>query len=373
MAFCPECGAHREKGAVYCAGCGHKFGEPTAQPTGGHEPDTRVEQTGSETETAAPELGSSRPAGARKPNRGRVLPIDARITALLAAIGLLIMGLVLWSTGAIKLPGGGGRGGSVKSPEAAIDYDLTPISFGGKFGFVDRSGKIVINPEFDAAGQFLKEGGLAPVGIGGKWGLINRKGKYVVNPQFDAITVLGNPPTVWVRVGQQWGTIDPNGNFIINPQFAYPAAFDKKGRAVVGTGGKDGVIDRTGRYIIPPQYDNMGYRRDPYQEIRYFPQGLAAAQVDGKWGFIKENGSWSINPQFQDTSGFDESGLAPVRLTVYDEPSPSFTPASYQTTPTETAINQQADAAADANASAAAASAAMAASDAAAAASMVTP
>jgi hypothetical protein len=45
---------------------------------------------------------------------------------------------------------------------------------------VDKSGKLVINPQFDEAMSFAN--GLARVKMGGRTGYINATGKYVWNP-----------------------------------------------------------------------------------------------------------------------------------------------------------------------------------------------
>jgi len=61
----------------------------------------------------------------------------------------------------------------------------------GKYGFIDKSGRYVIEPQFDIA--FWYENGLAPVGIGRgkvKVGFINKQGKYAINPQFDGVNVF---------------------------------------------------------------------------------------------------------------------------------------------------------------------------------------
>ena len=71
---------------------------------------------------------------------------------------------------------------------------LAPVKIGGKVGYINPKGEIVINPQFDEAKNFSE--GLARVNIGGrrnrfrrdgggKWGYINSKGKFVINPQFD--------------------------------------------------------------------------------------------------------------------------------------------------------------------------------------------
>jgi hypothetical protein len=59
---------------------------------------------------------------------------------------------------------------------------LFPVVVGGRWGYVNKSGEIVINPQFDRAEAFTQ--GLAPVRIG-RWGYVDNSGKVVINPQFD--------------------------------------------------------------------------------------------------------------------------------------------------------------------------------------------
>ena len=54
--------------------------------------------------------------------------------------------------------------------------------FGGKYGFIDRSGKVVIEPTFDLTFHFSD--GVAAVLIREKWGYIDRLGNYVWTPTF---------------------------------------------------------------------------------------------------------------------------------------------------------------------------------------------
>ena len=52
---------------------------------------------------------------------------------------------------------------------------------GGKWGFIDRKGNWLINPQFDAVSPFRN--GLAQVTLGGIRGYINTAGKYVWLPK----------------------------------------------------------------------------------------------------------------------------------------------------------------------------------------------
>ncbi len=61
--------------------------------------------------------------------------------------------------------------------------DLAPVAVGEKWGYVDRKGKLVINPQFDKALPFI-DNKFAVVSTGDKFGFIDRDGKYSVNPQF---------------------------------------------------------------------------------------------------------------------------------------------------------------------------------------------
>ena len=61
---------------------------------------------------------------------------------------------------------------------------LAAVKIGDKgWGYINKAGEIVINPQFDLAGYFSE--GLAAVSIGDKYGFINPKGEIVINPQFD--------------------------------------------------------------------------------------------------------------------------------------------------------------------------------------------
>jgi len=69
--------------------------------------------------------------------------------------------------------------------EAAGDFHegLAAIKRDGKWGFIDKTGKVVIAPQYDYVRQFSE--GLAAVQKDGKFGVIDKTGKEVIASQYD--------------------------------------------------------------------------------------------------------------------------------------------------------------------------------------------
>ena len=61
--------------------------------------------------------------------------------------------------------------------------DLQLFFNGSKYGYIDKSEEIVIEPQYEDAYSFSE--GLACVKIEDKWGYIDKAGKFVINPQYD--------------------------------------------------------------------------------------------------------------------------------------------------------------------------------------------
>ncbi len=197
-----------------------------------------------------------------------------------------------------------------KFDEAGMfDGGLAPVRMGGKFGYADTKGDMVIAPQFDFAGRFSEE--LAAAGIGSRQGYIDKSGMFVLSPQFEIADLSpfseGLAP---VRIGEfvaaKWGYIDKQGNVVIQPQFDAAGPFSD-GLAVAAIGGQWGYIDRTGNVVVAMQYASAGS----------FADGLAAVRtgdpVTGKTGYIDKTGRMVIAPQFDGAFSFSD-GLAAVRV-----------------------------------------------------------
>ena len=219
---------------------------------------------------------------------------------------------------------------------------LFPIREGGKFGFIDRSGTVVVAPRYDAVGD--ESEGLIRVTVGAKSGYIDRSGRLVIAPEYDSAGDFRDGRAV-VRIESQYSLIDPSGKRIADLPYRVLGEFHQGLLRVQKTGRPTayGFVDRDGRVVIEPQFVNAGeFSDDPANlnatvighEWCYFdhsgkivirvPMGEDLAPgdlfVNGRlrvkdgftWGYKDSTGKWAIPPKFNDAKNF-EDGLARVQ------------------------------------------------------------
>lgn len=122
----------------------------------------------------------------------------------------------------------------------------------GKYGYIDRTGKVVIKPQFENTMGFNE--GLAATRLNGKYGYIDAKGNWAIKPQFD-FTYKFSDSLAMVRVGKLYAWIDKKGKQVIAPQdFEETATGFTEGRLAVKRGGKWGYMDKTGKIVIEPKF-----------------------------------------------------------------------------------------------------------------------
>jgi hypothetical protein len=178
--------------------------------------------------------------------------------------------------------------------------DLAPVrTAGGVIAFVNRSGKVVMSGKFDNLRPTGFTAGLAPAASNGKWGFIDTTGKWVIDPQFENALDFADGPAP-VMVGGRWGYIDQKGTFVVNPQYDSGGEFFE-GLAVFRQGDKLGLIDTKGRVVVDAKFLLFGQ----------FSEGLAPVQTEDGWGFIDRTGKMVVSPQFDSANSF-QNGLARV-------------------------------------------------------------
>lgn len=181
-----------------------------------------------------------------------------------------------------------------------------PIVKDRKYGYIDTRGQMVIEPQFDEAGDFSQ--GLARVRMGDKVGYINTRGIFAVEGKLDGIPRFSEGLARVLIGGNagKYGFLDKTGTVVIPPRFVLAGDFSE-GRARVwisdaAENGSWGYIDQTGAVVIDCRFDLAGD----------FSEGLARVQVRGTWGYIDKTGAMAIGPHFENSGDFSE-GLARVQ------------------------------------------------------------
>jgi hypothetical protein len=150
------------------------------------------------------------------------------------------------------------------------------VEIDGKWGYVGRRDRIVVEPQFDWAGKFSE--GLAPVMLKEKWGYADERGNLVIEVQFDSAAQFSDGLAA-VRVGQLWGFVERSGDILIKPKYTDVDRFSE-GLAAVKVGLKWGYVDKTGRVVIRPIFDSA----------RRFSMGSASVRIGARRGEIDTSG-----------------------------------------------------------------------------------
>ena len=207
-------------------------------------------------------------------------------------------------------------------------HELFPVEQVGKWGFIDRTEKIVIPLQFDGANEF--HAGLALVTSGGQKAFINEAGQIVIKPDFDIVDDFSEGLAA-VNIGQRripnlgvisnpgkWGYIDKTGKLVIPLKFTHAEDFSEglaavkiKGEIVwcpsdasgnrAGSTMMYGYIDKAGKIVIPAVFDSA----EPFRE------GVAAVSKCDEAYFITKTGRTVISGGFRYASSFS-GGLAHV-------------------------------------------------------------
>ncbi len=156
-----------------------------------------------------------------------------------------------------------------------------------RFGYIDRSGEVFIEPRFEIAQDFGE--GLAAVRRKSHdlWGFIDRAGKPVISPRFEQAGRFSEGLCA-VRENGLWGYINPKGKWVIRPRFAEARQF-LEGLAAAREGSLWGYIDAEGKWAIEPAFDEFeayGHPGDP----RPFENGLAQVMLNGERIYINAAG-----------------------------------------------------------------------------------
>lgn len=122
----------------------------------------------------------------------------------------------------------------------------------GKTQYINVEGKKVLEVSYDYSGFFFN--GLAVIKTNDKWGYINKQGKVIIQPKFEDAYNFGLDGLAGVKLNNKYGFIDKNGKFVIPPIFDYVLKPFNCGLAYVQQNGQVGYIDKNGKWIWSRKY-----------------------------------------------------------------------------------------------------------------------
>lgn len=187
----------------------------------------------------------------------------------------------------------------------------------GRYLFIDTSGKVVFDPikignvawEFNEGVtairvQVRKARGKRSASY--RWGYIDRSGKMVIKPKFVRAHKFSEglaSVETDAKMGFLFGYIDAKGKLVIKPQWHHTEEFSE-GLAVVKVGEKFGFIDKTGKIAIDAKYDSVTGFKDGLAQVELHSCSDAHRSKEGvcqqgrtdRVGYINPKGEYVWKP-----------------------------------------------------------------------------
>jgi WG containing repeat len=157
---------------------------------------------------------------------------------------------------------------------------LAAVRIKGRYGFIDTSGTVVVEPRFDLVGDY--DLGLAEVLVENKAGVIDRQGHFVVEPQF-ARAIPFTKDVLLVSDGP-WPAYDPGMERL--PNFAQELLFS--------AGGSFGLYSIRSGWLTKPIFHLHRFEK----EGRGLVWASTQHRYDGPFGLLRADGTWQVEPQY---------------------------------------------------------------------------
>jgi hypothetical protein len=222
---------------------------------------------------------------------------------------------------------------------SSMEYDEINLGYDGesytvvqnnKYGIMDADGLQIIDCQYEFAEGFDKHG-LAKVKINQKYGFINKSGELVIPAIYDAIShVIEGLASV--KINEKFKVLNTVTNVIGQKEFDSAFIF-WKGMGCVEANGKYGIIDKEENYIIPPMYDKIWDDKnnifcvelnnsfflvdalnkkisDNFDLLVMSNDDAFQVHINHNYGYIRNNGEVLIPLMYEDCTNFENNSAA---------------------------------------------------------------
>jgi len=163
----------------------------------------------------------------------------------------------------------------------------------GEQSYIDKNKSIIGGGIFFADGNRFQENAASVKCDNGKYGYINTDGNIIINCNFDVARIFQNQMAI-VKINDEWGVINKQGNFLFKGNFEFLIA-DGHTFRYKKKNGNWGWLNSNGNVIIQPNYEETAGFGD---------KNITPVKSKGLWGYIDKNANFVIAPQFKEALPF---------------------------------------------------------------------
>ena len=179
---------------------------------------------------------------------------------------------------------------------STLAQELALVRANDMFGYINKDGEYVIEPQFELAMSF--SGSFAAVLQGEKWGFINTSGEWAIEPQYDKVKEF-NSGYALVLKGDEWNYIDSSNTILSTPVQEKYYDFNADGVAFFRLEKKLGLLGTDGKLIIEPTFD----------VIKPFVDGYARVRNGDNWGMIDKKGKVFVQLEYSEIGDYNRAGI----------------------------------------------------------------
>ncbi|MCB0635716.1 MAG: WG repeat-containing protein, partial [Lewinella sp.] len=179
---------------------------------------------------------------------------------------------------------------------AAHGQRFFPVKVDKKWGLINSQGHLVLDPIYDAIGEF-KHYGYAVMQRNGLVGLLGPDGREAISPRYEDIKVLDDS-LVAVMNGGAWRVINFQEETVLNQGYRRVRVI-RPGYLAYQRDGHWGIVDAQGRQVAPPAFDEV----DPFEN------GWFLSYRDGRQGLIHPDGQVVLSPVADEIRRINDSLL----------------------------------------------------------------
>ncbi len=182
-------------------------------------------------------------------------------------------------------------------------FSLCPVKQNGKWGYITQTGEFIIEPRYEMAYGFDKNG-CALIFENGLYGILGTNGQYILEPIYDSIGPVTNSRCIASSNGK-YTVFNEIYEPVSEPLDYYMDFFYENGYATLyADKGMKGCINADGKIIVEPIYNELG---------RFAKNGLANFKLGDRRGYINTDGEIVLELEgCIDAAEFHDNGLARV-------------------------------------------------------------